>query len=731
MNSAFLCICPPYPYVSPPAGAAALLGYLETHGIHDFSFLDLRLATPRCYEPTYAATGAFGESFVMDVPDLPLILELLRATDEGTCYIPQSSVWFDRYCFERGISPGYLLSYLRGLDTYFQRVFVRFPDIAFIGFSVWTSNLLATLLAAHHLKKRRHAPFVVAGGPQVTESSASADLALRSGLFDAVVIGEGEETLRLLYTAFRDQGEKPVDNIPGTRYVEPTTGQIKTREKPLLPIASLPLPSFRRMSIDDYQIDDYRTLPFQMSRGCTDKCTFCSEWVFWQRFRLSAAEETAERVVELQKLYGADYIAFTDSLLNGSAERLHAFAEHLLRKRLTIGWGGFMRAAMDTETAKLLRRSGCEEVFIGIESFNDETLALMNKRRTEADNIRALRAFLQEGIFVVAGLIPGFPGDTRAGFVRSAAVMRQLQTDFPGRLRVNTEPFRVSPGQPLYNTLPEVGLVPLPWDKEYLDIAPRYHDITSRIHCRVEGTNQGLERIGRERLVFMICSDALVRTDKFVYDEDEEVAMDSFSFTHLHGGWHLASMKTDAGFTYALIVNDEELRALESMALDNVVTCTHNRRLVRYLGTLARRHVHSPDLRRPPVAFGEWNCRPNLNDRVCLSPFCVIRQLNWQWKKRLLVAHIANGRSGVRHKRENAAIRYVARRPITVAGIIKYMQHSDVARSAERCHAVVNDLCEDGVFVKVDDQGPTGLERSLNAPRAVLVPESHFTVSQT
>ena len=74
MKRALLCVCPTYPMTNPPAGAAALLGYLKAHGIADFGFVDLRLGTPSCYEATYTATGVFGESFVMDVPDdLPLV----------------------------------------------------------------------------------------------------------------------------------------------------------------------------------------------------------------------------------------------------------------------------------------------------------------------------------------------------------------------------------------------------------------------------------------------------------------------------------------------------------------------------------------------------------------------------------------------------------------------------------------------------------------------------------
>src|SRR5215467_12523223 len=153
---ALLCICPPYPMVAPPAGVAALLGYQKAHDISDFGFLDLRLGTPTCYEATYAATGVFGESFVMDVPDLPLVLQLLAATDSNRPYRIAIDDLVERYCLERGISPNYLASYLNGLNRYYEAAFEQYPDVDFVGFSVWTSNLLSTLLAAHHLKCRRH-----------------------------------------------------------------------------------------------------------------------------------------------------------------------------------------------------------------------------------------------------------------------------------------------------------------------------------------------------------------------------------------------------------------------------------------------------------------------------------------------------------------------------------------------------------------------------------------------
>jgi radical SAM superfamily enzyme YgiQ (UPF0313 family) len=619
--------------VTPPAGAAALLGYLKAHGISDFGFLDLRLGTPTCYEATYSATGVFGESFVMDVPDLPLVLQLLAATDSNRPYRIAIDDLIERYCLERGISPNYLASYLNGLNRYYEAAFEQYPDVDFVGFSVWTSNLLSTLLAAHHLKRRRHPPFIVGGGPQLTESPASAALGLSSGLFDAVAQGEGEETLRALYTAFCESGRRRVEGIAGTQYFDSRSGELVTAPRPLLKMDALPIPSYDEMSIDEYQIDDDRTLPFQLSRGCTDKCTFCSEWVFWERFRPGAPIDTAAGIEHLRSRYGATYIAFTDSLLNGSSKRLEAFADELLRQGTSVRWGGFMRADMEESLAHLIYRAGCREVFVGVESFDDDTLAAMNKRRTEADNVHALRAFLRAGIFVVAGLIPGFPGDSRQGFLHSVAQIRKLQSEFPGQLRVNTEVFRVSPGLPLFRNLEGAGLTPQKWAEDYLNIAPRYLDITSKIYCSVEGCNQGMERIGRERIAFMIRTDDPVRTDKFDYDEDEHLAVGEFESRHIFGGWFLVSTKLESGWIYALLMDSDEMEELEALKGNDQQ---------RFLRDLEKRHRASPSMERPPVAQTRF-LREFRDDgvQVQLSQFVVIRAID---DEEVLAVNYVNGR---------------------------------------------------------------------------------------
>jgi radical SAM superfamily enzyme YgiQ (UPF0313 family) len=653
--------------VSPPAGAAALLGYLKAHGIADFGFLDLRLGTPACYEATYSPTGVFGESFVMDIPDLPLILQLLAAADSNRPYQVAIDNLIERYCLERGISPNYLGSYLDALNRYYAIAFEQYTDVDFVGFSVWTSNLLSTLIAAHHLKRRKHPPFIAGGGPQLTESHFSAALALRSGLFDAVVQGEGEETLQALYTAFCENGRKRVEGIAGTVYVDTQSSEVMNSPRPLLKMGALPLPSFDEMAIDEYQIDDDRTLPFQLSRGCTDKCTFCSEWVFWQRFRPGAPHDTAAGIQDLRSRYGASYIAFTDSLLNGSYNRLQAFAEEVLRQGTKIRWGGFMRADMEESLAHQLYRAGCREVFVGVESFADSTLESMNKRRTEADNQHALRAFMRAGIFVVAGLIPGFPGDSRRGFLHSVAQIRALQSEFPGRLRVNTEVFRVSPGMPLFRNLEGIGLTPRRWSEDYLNIASRYSDITSNVYCSVEGSNQGIERIGRERIAFTIRTDEPVRTDKFDYDDDEHLAVNEFESRHIVGDWYMASTKSPAARIYALLVGRDELDELLELASRGKNRGLNDRELARCLRTLESRHIVVPSLERPPLLSTRFFRKfPDEEIIVTLSPFVVIRSMDRAHKLEILAVNYVNGRSLRRPRGERGLLEELAEHPMRV-----------------------------------------------------------------
>jgi hypothetical protein len=591
----------------------------------------------------------------LDLPDLPLVLSVVRAFEEGLPLVPERSPWLDRYCLERGISPSYLLTYISALDVYLNRCLSQIPKIEFIGFATWTPNYLATLLAAAHLKRRKNPPVIIGGGPQVTSSVASAEIGLRSGLFDCVVLGEGEQTLLEVYNSFRTN--RSIGSTEGTATLNSDTGLAERRSRKQLQLDSLPIPSFEEMPLCAYQERrDLRALPFQLSRGCTDKCSFCSEWVFWQRYRSDSADHAVDQLGRLLRQYDANFIEFSDSLLNGHPRRLVGFAEQVVRSGLKFGWTSFMRAQMDADTAELLARSGCSGVFIGIESFSDEALALMNKRRTELQNIEAVRAFVEAGIHVTAGFIPGFPGDSRAGFLHSVEVISELQKAYPGRIELHEEPFTVMANAPIIKDLASAGLSPRFWANEYIDILPSYADVVEPVICSVEGKEQGLERIGRTTIVGAIKTDSPVK-GRFEEGIDEDISIDRFGVTHFLGGWHLIRKKSRAGHRYCLILNDAETDDLlerqdEWFPIDE--TCSQ---LKDYLDRLEAKHLVPPRRNFQEVIRTFFTKNDDLENLFAVSPFIVGRELDWKHHNRVLFIDSITELCHVRPRRDALLVR--------------------------------------------------------------------------
>jgi len=711
-----LCIVPPFATNCPPAGAAYLLGYLKANGCREFDFIDLRLGAPDAYSPTFNYTGIFAEAWVFDIPDLPLVLQLLDNVWNGSELEWKRTVAIERYCIERGISPKYLLSYLTALDNYFATTFSQISEIDFIGFSTWTTNYLATLMAAARLKRRPNPPLIVAGGPQVTASPSSAQLGLRSGLFDVVALSEGEETLLDLYNNFA-RGQGVPHGIPGTMWQDSISGHFCEAERSLIRISEMPAPSFAEMHFAAYQHDEYRTVPFQLSRGCTDKCEFCSEWVFWRRFRPDAPDHAVEKIKQLQRDYGADFIIFSDSLLNGVPRRLVEFADRLLTEEVDIRWAGFMRAQMDPETARLLARAGCHDVFVGIESFSDETLELMRKRRTKAQNIEAVEAFLGAGIGITAGFVPGFPGDSREAFTQSAMVLRDLQDQFPGQLEIHCEPFLVQPNAPLYHKLEQMGLNAKGWDDEYLDMAPDFRDISSKVLCCVEGSSQGVERLGRVNMVRAIKTDEVVSKDYSFEDGAEEtLTIHAFDFDHLVEGWHLARKKSTVGHVYGVLLSGEETEKIKELQAEAALTDAAESNVAPFLERVEAVHIIPPSRFSPRVVRSTYRRVPEEGSVYAVSPFVIVRKMGWKQRHRVLVANIVTERHFQKPSAVGPLLSFVNSAPRTDQELQRFWD--ELGCRTKQLRKTIADFLENGTLVICHEPGVLTGEQMIDQKTA-------------
>jgi radical SAM superfamily enzyme YgiQ (UPF0313 family) len=175
---------------------------------------------------------------------------------------------------------------------------------------------------------------------------------------------------------------------------------------------------------------NYEYVSAQTTRGCPMDCSFCSVTAF--NGRLFRMREVGDVVAEVADIAERDII-FVDDDLNGfspkarrrCAELFKAMADAGLGKQwitqVTINFGD------DDELPALAREAGCAGVFIGLESTDKQSLALIRKDGTSQrrgldyyfENVARIRA---QGIGVVGSFIMGI--DTQNMGTIAADILR-------------------------------------------------------------------------------------------------------------------------------------------------------------------------------------------------------------------------------------------------------------------------------------------------------------------
>jgi radical SAM superfamily enzyme YgiQ (UPF0313 family) len=165
----------------------------------------------------------------------------------------------------------------------------------------------------------------------------------------------------------------------------------------------------------------------QYSRGCPFDCDFCNITVLYGR--APRTKNADQLLAELQALYSRGWrssVFIVDDNFIGNKGKL--------RKEILpaiIGWMEehkhpfhlytevSINLADDEELMRLMVKAGFDQVFVGIETPNEESLAECSKlQNRNRDLIASVRKIQQAGLEVQAGFIVGFDKDPASIFER-------------------------------------------------------------------------------------------------------------------------------------------------------------------------------------------------------------------------------------------------------------------------------------------------------------------------
>ncbi len=153
------------------------------------------------------------------------------------------------------------------------------------------------------------------------------------------------------------------------------------------------------------------------TRGCPHACTFCSPVEMRSRFlpyRVRNVDAVVDELAQVAAL-GANVVYFNDDNFLRERDRVAALCEGILRRGLDISWLADARVDdVDPALLPLMRRAGCSTLCLGVESGSQRVLDALRKGITVEQTRAAADAIRRAGIWMVAYVILGSPGETDA-----------------------------------------------------------------------------------------------------------------------------------------------------------------------------------------------------------------------------------------------------------------------------------------------------------------------------
>ena len=301
--------------------------------------------------------------------------------------------------------------------------------------------------------KREISVFILVGGPH---PSTLPEETLGSGAIDVVCRGEGEETLAEVFDYFLK--EKPLEKILGISFLNKGESVSTPDRPPIKNLDDLPFPCWDGFPLDRYFSPARKmrlSLPIMTSRGCPAKCYFCYKGIFGSQYRFRSPRNVVNEIVYLKNRYHLQEFSIIDdnfSLLNKRSEEI---CNLIIERRLNLPWSlpnGIRASPLSENLFRLMKKSGCYRVFVGVETGDEQVLKSINKGISLKEVEEAVRLARKAGLEVGTFFMIGNLGEDAETIDKTIAFSLHLNPDF-SQFTIAT-PY---PGTVFYETIKREG----------------------------------------------------------------------------------------------------------------------------------------------------------------------------------------------------------------------------------------------------------------------------------
>lgn len=300
-------------------------------------------------------------------------------------------------------------------------------DVIAVGITSLTSEIIGAINIARYLKAKASVPVVWGGW----HAALFPEQITASRLADYVIAGEGDLSFYKLVEELR-QGKGPVNKLIRSGRVE---------------LDSLPIPLYEiDESIEHFineklndKFQEYikgicRWLPYQSSRGCPHRCSYCINVVTDnQMYKKKSAEKVVYEMGAIKDRFDLTHIKLIDDNFFSDINRTRKIALGMIKNGIGVTWDAecrvdyFKERFIDRDTLKLFKESGLVQMTFGVESGSEYSLARMKKDIEPDQSLAAVALCDSLHITTRCSFVLDIPGDSKKDIYESAKLIKKLR----------------------------------------------------------------------------------------------------------------------------------------------------------------------------------------------------------------------------------------------------------------------------------------------------------------
>lgn len=325
----------------------------------------------------------------------------------------------------------------------------------FVGITSVTTTIPLVYEISNKIKEKSD-KIIVVGGPHVTFMTKRTLTECKS--VDIIVSGEGERTLVELI-----KNEDDLSKVKGVTYRDEGAIIENPKRESIQNIDDIPFPAYHLLPMELYRPGPFFNIGVSgkkfgrmiTSRGCPNKCVFCSSAHFWGKLRMRSPENIISEIEHMVATFGTEHIDFLDDTLTLNKKRLMSISDMLVQKDIRIAWSCFSRVnTISDDLVRRMKNAGCFGISFGIESGNQTILDNIHKNITLDQARNAVKTVKKHGIKVMCDFMIGLPGDNIKTVNQTIDFAIELNPDFA--FFSMTTPF---PGTELFEKELEKGVI--------------------------------------------------------------------------------------------------------------------------------------------------------------------------------------------------------------------------------------------------------------------------------